>query len=127
MLPNENETAQGTMTCLQKMVPPDQKPSITHKDNSLDYIRASEDLCWNHDTSTLYRSETNGIAENTVRKVKEGTSVLLVQKGLFRKVVGGRAMECFCFLRNLQDNLTDAKSPYETRFGTPFDGPMIPL
>ena len=31
------------------------------------------------------------------------------------------------FLRSIQDKLSDRKSPYETRFGTPFDGPMIPF
>ena len=31
---------------------------------------------------TTYRSETNGIAEKTVRRVKECTSALLVQSGL---------------------------------------------
>ena len=36
-------------------------------------------------------------------------------------------MECFCYLRNIQDKLEDGKSPYEARFGTPFDGPVIPL
>ena len=31
-------------------------------------------LQWNHDTSTLVRSETNEVAERAVRKVKEGTA-----------------------------------------------------
>ena len=39
--------------------------------NSLEFIRACEDLIWNHDKSTPYRSETNGIAENAVRRGEE--------------------------------------------------------
>ena len=26
-------------------------------------------------------------------------------------------MECYCYLRNIQDRLSDAKRPYERRFG----------
>ena len=32
--------------------------------------------------STPHRSETNGIAERAVRRVKEGTSAVLLQSGL---------------------------------------------
>ena len=41
-----------------------------------------EDLSWNHCTSTPHRQETNGIAERAVRRVKEGTSAVLLQSGL---------------------------------------------
>ena len=40
----------------------------------LEFGKACEDLSWNHCTSTPRRSETNGIAERAVRRVKEGTS-----------------------------------------------------
>ena len=50
-------------------------------------VKACEDLSWNHCTSTPHRSETNGIAERAVRRVKEGTSVVLLQSGL---KVGGQ-------------------------------------
>ena len=36
-------------------------------------------------------------------------------------------MECHCYLRNIQDLLSDGKTPYERRFGMPFDGPVIPF
>ena len=36
-------------------------------------------------------------------------------------------MECFCYLRNIQDLLSDGKTPYERRFGMPFNGPVIPF
>ena len=35
-------------------------------------------------------------------------------------------MECYCYLRNIQDKFSDGKTPYERRFGMPFDGPVIP-
>ena len=36
-------------------------------------------------------------------------------------------MECCCYLRNMQDLLSDGKTPYERRFGMPFNGPVIPF
>ena len=36
-------------------------------------------------------------------------------------------MECYCNLRNIQDLLSDGKSPYERRFGQPFKGPIFPF
>ena len=32
-------------------------------------------------------------------------------------------MECYCYLRNVQDLLADGKTPYERRFGEPKKGP----
>ena len=34
-------------------------------------------------------------------------------------------MECYCFLRNVQDLLSDGKTLHERRFGEPFKGPVI--
>ena len=76
--PTEHKTVEETMKSLQKFVPPEQEPSVIYTDSSLEFIRACEDLCWNRGKSTPYRSEPNGIAENAVRRVKEGTSALLV-------------------------------------------------
>ena len=36
-------------------------------------------------------------------------------------------MECYCHLRNIQDLMSDGKTPYERRFGEPFEGPIIPF
>ena len=41
-----------------------------------------EELSWDHCTSTPHRSETNAISERAVRRVKEGTSAVLLQSGL---------------------------------------------
>ena len=37
------------------------------------------------------------------------------------------SMECFPFLRKIQDLLSDGKTPCERRFGQPFKGPIIPF
>ena len=36
-------------------------------------------------------------------------------------------MECFSYLRNVTDLLSDGKTPYERRFGQPCKGPIIPF
>ena len=77
-------------------------------------------------TSTPHRSETNGIAERAVRRVKEGTSAVLLQSGL-NESWWADSMECYTYLRNVTDLLSDGKTPYERRFGKPFGGPVIPF
>ena len=71
-------------------------------------------------------SETNGIAERVVRRVKEGTSAVLLQSGL-NESWWADSMECYTYLRNVTDLLSDGKTPYERRFGQPFKGPIIPF
>ena len=36
-------------------------------------------------------------------------------------------MECYTYLRNVTDLLSDGKTPYERRFGQPFEGPIVPF
>ena len=36
-------------------------------------------------------------------------------------------MECYTYLRNIQDLLSDGKTHHERRFGKPFKGPIIPF
>ena len=95
------------------------KSKVIYTDNSLEFGKACEDLSWNHCTSTPHRSETNGIAERAVRRVKEGTSAVLLQSGL-NESWWADSMECYTYLRNVTDPLSDGKTPYERRFGQPF-------
>ena len=111
---------------LQKFLEPDRKPKVIETDNSLEFGKACEDLSWNHCTSTPHRSETNGIAERAVRRVKEGTSAVLLQSGLDENW-SADSMECCIYLPNVTDLLSDGKTPYESRFGEPFKGPIIPF
>ena len=124
--PCKNKTSQETQRSLQKFLEPERKPKVISTDNSLEFGKACEDLSWNHCTSTPHRSETNGIAERAVRRVKEGTSAVLLQSGL-NESWWADSMECYTYLRNVTDLLSDGKTPYERRFGQPFKGPIIPF
>ena len=124
--PGKTKTSQETQKRLQKFLEPKRKPKVIYTDNSLEFGKACEDFSWNHCTSTPHRSETNGIAERAVRRVKEGRSAVLLQSGLDENW-WAESMECYTYLRNIQDLLSDGKTPYESRFGQPFEGPIIPF
>ena len=80
--PCKTETSQETEKSLQKFLEPTRDLKVIYTDNSLEFGKACEDLSWNHDASAPHRSETNGIAERAVRRIKEGTSTVLLQSGL---------------------------------------------
>ena len=118
--PCKTKTSQDTERSLQKFLEQDRNPKVIDTDNSLEFGTACEDLSLNHCTSTPHRSETTGIAERAVRRVKDGTSAVLLQSGL-NESWWADSMECYTFLPNVQDLLSDGKTPYERRFGQPFN------
>ena len=61
-----------------------------------------------------------------MRRVKEGTSAVLLQSGL-NESWWADSVECYTYLRIVTDLLSDGKTPYERRFGLPFKGPIIPF
>ena len=73
---------------------------VIYTDNSLKFGKACEDLSWNHCTSTPPGLNESWWADS---------------------------MECYSYLRNVTDLLSDGKTPYERRFGQPFKGPFIPF
>ena len=90
--PTKTETSE-TMSRLQRFLLPSQKPEMIDTDRSNEFMKVRQDIQWNHDTSTPRRSETNGVAERAVRRVKEGTAIALLQSGLPEEWWGS-AMEC---------------------------------
>ena len=124
--PCKTQTFQETQKSLTKFLEPTRKPIVIYTDNSLEFGKACEEITWNHRTSTPHRFETNGIDERVVRRVKEGTSAVFLQLGLDNEWRAD-SMEYYCYLRNIQDLLTDGKTQCERRFGIPFNGTVIPF
>ena len=58
----------------------------------------------------------NGIAGRAVRRVKEGTSGILLQSGLNEKWWAD-SMECYTYPRNVTDLSPDGKTPHQRRIG----------
>ena len=73
-----------------------------------------------------HTDQKNGIAERALRRVKEGTSAVLSQSGL-NESWWADSLECYSYLRNVTDLLSDWKTPHERRFGQPSKGPIIPF
>ena len=65
---------------------------------SLEFGKYCEDLSWNHCTSTPHKSETSGIAERAVRRVKRKNICGTVAIGLDNEWWAD-SMECYCYLR----------------------------
>ena len=123
----QNKNFSGNTKKLAKVLGARGNPKVIYTDNSLEFGKACEDLSWNHCTSaTPHRSETHGIAERAVRRVKGGTSAVLLQSGL-NESWWEDSMECYTHLRNVTYLFSDGKTPYERRFGHPFIGPIIPF
>ena len=102
--PCKTKTSQETQRSLQKFLEPDSNPKVIYTDNSLEFRKSCKDLSWNHCTSTPHRSETDGIAERAVRRVKEGTSAVLLQSGL-NESWWAESMECHTYLRNIHRSI----------------------
>ena len=111
---------------LQRFMGPKREPALTYTDGSKEFESALRELGWCHDTSTPYRSQTNGVAERAVRKVKEGTSCTLTQSG-FEVQWWPEAQDCYCFLRNVTDVQKDGLTPYQSKFLRQFKGDKIPF
>ena len=117
--PCKNKTSQETQRSLQKFLEPERKPKVIYTDNSLEFGKACEDLSCDHYTSSPHRSETDGIVERAVRRVKEGTTAVLLHTGL-NESWWADSMECYTYLRNVTDLLSDGKTPIKRRSGQPF-------
>ena len=94
--PCQTKTSQETQKSPMKFLEPTRKPKVIYTDNSLESGKSCDDLS--------YRSETNGIAERAVRRVKEGTSAVLLQSGL-NENWWADSMECYTYPRPIQDLL----------------------
>ena len=113
----ENKNFTGNPEKLAKNLEPDRKPKVIYTDNSLEFGKAYEDLSWNHCTSTPHRSETNGIAERAVRRVKK-VPVLYCCNQVWMKINWwADSMECYTCLRTSQIYYPMGRRPMKTVLG----------
>ena len=124
--PAPTKSADETANAFKRFLGPEIKCKHVYTDNSKEFKKALADLQIDNDTSTPHRSETNGIAENAVKRVKEGTSCVLSQSGLASEWWSW-AMACYCWHRVTTDILACENTSYELRFGKPWGGPKIPF
>ena len=79
--PSKTKTFQETQKSLQKFLEPTGKPKVIYTDNTLEFGKASEDLSWNHCTSTPHRSETNATFDSTQNSRRDFCSVVAIRSG----------------------------------------------
>jgi hypothetical protein len=75
--PAEFKTGAETTKALVEFAGPQGKAKHVYSDNSKEIKSACEKLGFPQDGSLPHRPETNGIAENSVKKCREGTSCAL--------------------------------------------------
>ena len=109
-----HETEKSLSTLLETS----HRPKVVYTDNSLEFGKSCEDLSWNHRTSTPHRSETHGIAERAVRRLKEVTSSILLQWDLDEN--GGQILWNAVAVCEMSKTSWHGKTHSERRFGEPF-------
>ena len=124
--PCKTKTSQETQRCLQKFLEPTRKPKVIYTDNFLEFGKACEDLSWNH-CHSLSRPDCNNTADVPSFTLRAALSAIPFVSDLCGVDAWVDSMECYCYLRNIQDLLSDGKTPYERRFGMPFNGPVLPF
>ena len=99
-----------------------------YSDDSGEIAVAARQLGWSHPRSAPYKHQSNGRAEQCVKRVKRGARVLLLQAGLTAKwwpyATRHWAHSHNCELRSYGDSLDN---PYHRRFGYEFEGLRIPF
>ena len=79
-----------------------------------------------HNTSRAYVDENKAVIEREIRTVLEGTRANLTQAGL-PDSLWPYAAQHHAMALNTTKRLDVARIPWEDRFGTPFNGLMVPF
>ena len=80
--PCKTKSCQETCKSSRKFLEPSADPKVMCTVKSLEFGKVCQDLFWKHCTSPPHRSEINGLAGRAVRRVKQGTSAILLQLGV---------------------------------------------
>ena len=83
-----------------------------YTDGAPEIVKAGRNLRTCHDTSTPYRSATNGVAEREIRNVLEGTRTLLEHSGLPTSY-WPYSSRCFCHHANI--HMVEGDSAWDKR------------
>ena len=104
----------------ERFLVPLQKLKVISTNDLLEFCKSCEVLSWNHN----HIAQKQEIAERALRRVKQGTSAVLLQSGLNEKWWSD-SLKCYYYLQNVQNLLTDGKSQYELRSGESLKGPIV--
>ena len=95
--PKSTKTTYHTIEAFQHFAGAKDKIRSFHCDNAPELLSAARALHWRLSTATPGMPQTNGVAENCVRRTKEGGGCAIVQSGLNPRTFWPEAGEHYCF------------------------------
>ena len=95
-------------------------------DNAPELLSAARVRQWRRIASKDYISQSNAVAERTIRSIVEGTRVSFLQSGLHHQY-WPHAARHWCMSNNIAQFDDEDQSPWELRFGERFKGPIVPF
>ena len=98
---------------MQHFCGPKDRIASFYCDNAPELVSSARKLKWRLSTATTGMPQTNGVAENCVRRVKEGGGCGIVQSGLNAATCWPEARQHFCSSANIA--ITDGDSAYNRR------------
>ena len=112
-------SSQETQKKQQKFLEPTRKPKVIYTDNRnlANVVRIFPGLILRQHRTD--RKQMGYSRKSSAQSERRDPSAVLLQSGL-DKAWWADCMECCCYLRNIQDLLSDGKTPYERPFGIPF-------
>ena len=122
--PKSSTSAKHTIEAVKHFAGPEDKIASFYCDNAPELISGARACQWRFSTAATGMPQSNGVAERSVRTVKEGSSCAIVQSG-YSTTWWPDAREHFCFAKNA--TLVDGDSSYSKRHGRGrFKGERIP-
>ena len=124
--PSPTKEADQCHEDLQHFLQVGDKVGVVYSDNAPELKDAVRRMKFRHNTSHAYVDENKAVIEREIRTVLEGTRANLTQAGL-PDSLWPYAAQHHAMALNTTKRLDVARIPWEDRFGTPFDGLMIPF
>ena len=126
--PAKSKDSNETTESLRHFVGPVDKSQLKmfYSDGAGELHKSATNIGFQHEPSTPHRPQSNGVAENAVRRVLEGTRAVLFASGLSH-AWWREATRAYAYMRNIHDKVHSNKTPYEHRFNEPFPGIIVPF
>ena len=124
--PKSIKSASHTIEAMQHFAGPKDKIASFYCDNAPELISGPRALKWRLATATTGMPQTNGVAENCVRRTKEGGGCGIVQSGFNPQSFWPEAGQHYCFSTNIAIFDGDSTHNRRHRLGH-FKGQYVPF
>ncbi len=111
--PKTTKTTEHTIEAMQHFCGPKDRIARFYCDNAPELVSSARKLKWRLSTATTGMPQTNGVAENWVRRTQEGGGCGIVQSGLNAATFWPEAGQHYCSSTNIA--IIDGDSAYNRR------------